>query len=76
MCCASEIVWRMANTSQAPKRELPIFNKSKVNFVPNSPITHLCVSSNKIVIAMLNKTILKIDPKDPEHPEGIFRINL
>lgn len=21
---------------------------------------------------MLNKTILKIDPKDPEHPEGIY----
>lgn len=61
----------MAHSTSAPKRELPIFNKSKVNFIPNSPITHLSVSSNKIVIAMLNKTILKIDSKDPEHPEGI-----
>ncbi|CAL8101844.1 unnamed protein product [Orchesella dallaii] len=54
-----------------PKREQPIFSKSKVNFIPNSPITHLCVSSNRITIAMLNKTILKIDPKDQEHPEEI-----
>jgi len=54
-----------------PKKALPIFGKQKVNFTPMSPITHLCVSNNKVVIAMQNKIILKIDLREPDKPEGV-----
>ena len=53
-------------------KEVPIFGKQKVNFTPNFPLTHLCVSNGKVVLAMQNKTILKIDLSNPEFPEGIF----
>ena len=48
----------------------PIFTKQKVNFSPSDVITHMCISSNYIVIAMANNILLRIDMKNPEKPEG------
>jgi len=48
----------------------PIFTKQKVNFLPSDKILHLCVSSNTIVIAMANNTLLRIDMKQPDKTEG------
>ena len=50
----------------------PIFTKQKVNFMPSDRITHLCVSSNFIVIAMANNILLRIDMKQPDKPEGYY----
>ncbi|KAH0950839.1 hypothetical protein HN011_007913 [Eciton burchellii] len=49
----------------------PIFTKQKVNFLPSDKILHLCVSSNTIVIAMANNTLLRIDMKQPDKTEEI-----
>jgi len=52
----------------------PIFTKQKVNFLPSDKILHLCVSSNTIVIAMANNTLLRIDMKQPDKTEGTWNI--
>ncbi|OXU27272.1 hypothetical protein TSAR_013576 [Trichomalopsis sarcophagae] len=51
--------------------EIPIFIKQKVNFMPSEKISHMCVSSNFIVISMANHILLRIDMKHPDKPEEI-----
>ncbi|CAG2107933.1 unnamed protein product [Medioppia subpectinata] len=41
--------------------EDPIFSKHKLDFLPVDNITHLVVSNNHVVIALRNKTILRMD---------------
>ena len=41
--------------------EHPIFSKTRVDFTPKHPLTHLVVSNNNIVMAMANKTLIRID---------------
>ena len=48
----------------------PIFTKQKVNFQPTSPITHLVAANNQLVVAMANKTLLRIDLLRPDSPHG------
>lgn len=52
--------------------ETPMFSKQKVNFAPPERITHMCVSSELIVLAMANGILLRIDLKQPDKPEGEF----
>jgi len=41
--------------------ESPIFSKTRVDFTPTHPLTHLVVANNNIVMAMANKTLIRID---------------
>ena len=41
--------------------EHPIFSKTRVDFTPKHPLTHLVVANNNIVMAMANKTLIRID---------------
>ncbi|XP_023332203.1 vacuolar protein sorting-associated protein 18 homolog [Eurytemora carolleeae] len=41
--------------------EMPIFKKMQVNFTPKHPLTHLVVSNSNIVMALANRTLIRID---------------
>lgn len=57
--------------------ETPMFSKQKVNFAPPERITHMCVSSELIVLAMANGILFRIDLKQPDKHEGdYFSISL
>jgi len=47
--------------------ESPIFSKTRVDFTPTHPLTHLVVANNNIVMAMANRTLIRIDR---EHGPG------
>ncbi|XP_043212479.1 vacuolar protein sorting-associated protein 18 homolog [Amphibalanus amphitrite] len=49
----------------------PIFTKQKVNFQPTSPITHLVVANHQLVVALANKTLLRIDLMQPDQPHEV-----
>lgn len=55
--------------------EMPIFSKKRVNFSPPDSITHMAVGSDIIVIAMANNILLKINLRQPDHPEGNHSIS-
>jgi len=57
--------------NMAIEDETPMFCKQKVNFAPPERITHMCVSSELIVLAMANGVIFRIDLKQPEKHEEI-----
>lgn len=50
--------------------DVPMFSKKKVNFSPTDKITHLSVSNDIIIIAMANNVLLRINLRQPDHPEG------
>lgn len=54
----------------AMEEETPVFWKQKVNFVPPERITHMCVSSELIVLAMANGILFRIDLKQKDKHEG------
>jgi len=41
--------------------ETPIFSKSRVEFTPSHPLTHLVVSNSHIVMALANRSLIRID---------------
>lgn len=51
--------------------ELPMFKKTKMTFAPSHPLTHLVASNQMVVLAMAHKVLLRIDQKDPNHPDEI-----
>lgn len=51
--------------------EAPIFSKQRVNFSPTHPLTHLAVANNNIVMAMANRSIIRIDQATPDKLEEI-----
>lgn len=51
--------------------DTPIFKKHKIMFKPTDPISHLVAANNIVVIGMKNKTLMRIDLVDAEHPEDI-----
>ena len=61
---------------QAMGGPAPIFTKQKVNFQPTSPITHLVVANDQLVVALANKTLLRIDLRSPDQPHGTNRAPL
>lgn len=54
----------------AVEDDTPMFFKQKVNFVPTDKVTHLCVSTELVVLAMANGILLRIDLKQPDKHEG------
>ncbi|CAC5391949.1 VPS18 [Mytilus coruscus] len=51
--------------------DIPIFSKKKVNFKPPSPITHLVVCNNFLVMAMNSNILLRLDLEHPEQPDEV-----
>lgn len=52
--------------------DVPIFQKMQVNFTPKHPLTHLVVANNNIVMAMANRTLIRIDlSSSPDNQEEI-----
>ena len=49
--------------------ESPIFSKTRVAFTPTYPLTHLVVANNNIVMAMANKTLIRIDSEHGKQEE-------
>ncbi|XP_077978049.1 vacuolar protein sorting-associated protein 18 homolog isoform X1 [Glandiceps talaboti] len=49
----------------------PIFVKQKINFRPPSPVTHMVVSNNMLVIAMGRNVILRFDLEHPDNPDEV-----
>ena len=47
--------------NQKLQEETPIFSKTRVDFTPTHPLTHLVVANNNIVMAMANRTLIRID---------------
>lgn len=41
--------------------ETPIFSKTRVDFTPTHPLTHLVVSNSHIVMALANRTLIRIE---------------
>jgi hypothetical protein len=42
------------------EEEPPIFSRMRVNFQPVHPLTHLVAGGNRLILAMKNKVLLKI----------------
>ena len=74
MFCHSQIcpLLQPGSSSGVGGSVTPIFTKQKVNFQPTSPITHLVVANNQLVVALANKTLLRIDLLHPESPHGMM----
>ena len=53
------------------EEDTPLFSKMRINFVPPHPITHLVVSNSHIVLALGNKTLIRIDLNNPNNLEEI-----
>ncbi|XP_053213595.1 vacuolar protein sorting-associated protein 18 homolog [Panonychus citri] len=45
-----------------------IFKRHRINFQPEDVITHLAVSNNQMILAMMNKKLLRIDLMNPDQP--------
>ncbi|XP_033107072.1 vacuolar protein sorting-associated protein 18 homolog [Anneissia japonica] len=58
-------------TARLEPEEVRIFNKQRVNFKPEKPITMLTVNNNILVMAMTNNKILRIDLEHPDQPDDI-----
>jgi len=68
------LITRMAaSTTQFINQKLleesPIFSKTRVAFTPTYPLTHLVVANNNIVMAMANKTLIRIDSEHGKQEE-------
>ncbi|XP_071444491.1 vacuolar protein sorting-associated protein 18 homolog [Hetaerina americana] len=53
------------------EEDVPIFSKYKVKYPLNDKISHLVVSSDILVLALVNNSLLRIDLRHPEAPEDI-----
>ncbi|XP_055900557.1 vacuolar protein sorting-associated protein 18 homolog isoform X1 [Biomphalaria glabrata] len=51
--------------------DVPIFNKKKVNFKPQDPITHLVVANNFLVMAQSSNILLRLDLEHPDQPDEV-----
>jgi len=51
--------------NQKLQEETPIFSKTRVDFTPTHPLTHLVVSNSHIVMALANRTLIRIDQEAP-----------
>nr|XP_039247799.1 vacuolar protein sorting-associated protein 18 homolog [Styela clava] len=51
--------------------ETPIFTKSKINFKPQGPITHLEISNNRLCMIMSGRILLRINLEKPEDQEEV-----
>lgn len=51
--------------------EAPMFKKTRITFTPSQPLTHLVASNQMLVLAMAHKALLRIDLRDPNHPDEI-----
>ncbi|KAG0430612.1 hypothetical protein HPB47_022509 [Ixodes persulcatus] len=49
--------------------EAPMFKKTRITFTPSQPLTHLVASNQMLVLAMAHKALLRIDLRDPNHPD-------
>ncbi|XP_071954720.1 vacuolar protein sorting-associated protein 18 homolog [Antedon mediterranea] len=58
-------------TARLEPEEVRIFNKQRVNFKPEKPITMLTVNNNILVMAMTNNKLLRIDLEHPDQPDDI-----
>lgn len=54
-----------------PETEVPIFKKMKIEYIPSQPLTHMVVSNDILLLAMLNKMLIKVELKHPEVPEEL-----
>jgi hypothetical protein len=52
----------------------PIFTRSKINHNPSHPVTHLVASNRRIILALANKTIQRVDQSRPD--DNIEHIDL
>lgn len=57
------------------EEEAPIFKKTRITFRPVSPITHLVVSNHIIVLAMSNRTLLRIHIKNQDQSPDEVDLN-
>ena len=53
------------------EEDTPLFLKRRVNFTPPHPITHLVVNNSHLVLAMGNKTLIRIDLNNPNNLEEV-----
>ncbi|KAK3612565.1 hypothetical protein CHS0354_024553 [Potamilus streckersoni] len=53
--------------------EIPVFQKKKINFKPEEPVTHLVVCNNFLVMAMSNGQIMRLDL---DHPDGEDKVEI
>ncbi|CAL4082298.1 unnamed protein product [Meganyctiphanes norvegica] len=51
--------------------EAAIFSKLRVNYAPPHPITHLAVNNNHLVLALGNKTLIRINLLQPNKQEEV-----
>uniref|UniRef100_A0A6A7G726 Vacuolar protein sorting-associated protein 18 homolog n=2 Tax=Hirondellea gigas TaxID=1518452 RepID=A0A6A7G726_9CRUS len=49
----------------------PIFSKQRINFQPNSDIVQLVVSNNRLVLALMNNILIRINLLQPQDIEEI-----
>jgi len=68
------LITRMAaSTTQFINQKLleesPIFSKTRVQYNPTYPLTHLVAANNNIVMAMANKTLIRIDSEHGKQEE-------
>jgi len=67
------IIRMAASTTQFINQKLleesPIFSKTRVQYNPTYPLTHLVAANNNIVMAMANKTLIRIDSEHGKQEE-------
>ncbi|KAL0278891.1 UNVERIFIED_CONTAM: hypothetical protein PYX00_000572 [Menopon gallinae] len=56
---------------EAKEDEPPMFSKKRVNFSPTDKITFIAASSDIVIIIMANNILLRINLRQPDHPEEI-----
>ena len=55
------------------QEDTPIFGKQHVRFSPPHQMTHLVVNNNRLVLAMANKSLLRINLlQNPDDHEGDY----
>ncbi|XP_064080342.1 vacuolar protein sorting-associated protein 18 homolog [Macrobrachium nipponense] len=72
VCLRDSILGTTAFKNQKLEEEAAIFLLDRrVNFSPPHPITHLVVSNHHLVLAMANKTLIRINLSNPNNLEEI-----
>ncbi|XP_078486293.1 vacuolar protein sorting-associated protein 18 homolog [Ciona intestinalis] len=55
----------------ATEDQTPIFNKSKINFKPQEPITHLSICNNMLCMVMAGRLLLRINLMHPDNVDEV-----
>lgn len=52
------------------EQDVPIFSKTKMNFVPSDKITHIAIANNYLVVAMANGKLFRMNLLQQDQQDG------